>query len=267
MIDGVAWLFCPADRPDRIAKAAERADVVILDLEDGVAPSDRGTARAALRRHPLDPQRTIVRINPVGTVDHERDLTAMADTGYTTVMLAKAEAVEQAEALAPVRVVALCETPLGVINAPAIATAGNVAALMWGAEDLIAALGGTSSREPGGRYRDVARHARNTVRLAAGAAGKPAVDAVYLDIADLDGLAAEAADAVASGFAAKACVHPGQIPVVRSAYRPSPETVAWAKDVLAAAATAPGAFQHQGRMIDEPLLRQARQTLARNGHD
>lgn len=267
MVDGVALLFCPADRPDRFGKAGEHADVVILDLEDGVAPSDRGAAREALRRHPLDPKRTIVRVNPVGTADHKRDLKALADTSYTTVMLAKAETVGQAAALAPVRVVALCETPLGVINAPSIAAVGNVEALMWGAEDLIAVLGGTSSRDSGGRYRDIARHARNTVLLAAGAAEKPAVDAVYLDIADLAGLAVEADDAAASGFAAKACVHPSQIPVVRSAYRPTPEAVAWAKDVLAAAETAPGAFQHQGRMIDEPVLWQARQTLARSGRD
>lgn len=264
MVDAVAWLFCPADRPDRLGNAAERAELVILDLEDGVAPNDRGAAREALRSHPLDPRRTIVRVNPVGSADHRRDLAALVDTGYTTVMLAKAETADQAAALAPLRVVALCETPLGVINAAALAATVNVDGLMWGAEDLIAGLGGTSSRDPAGRYRDIARHARNAVLLAAGAAGKLAIDAVYLDIADLDGLAAEASDAAACGFDAKACVHPRQIPVVRTAYRPTPEAVAWARDVLALSRSTPGVFQHQGRMIDEPLLRQARRTLARS---
>ena len=102
-------------------------------------------------------------------------------------------------------VIALCETTKGVINAGTIAEAPNVVALMWGAEDLVASLGGTSSRFPDGRYRDVATHARSTVLLAAGGNGKAAVDSIYANIPDLEGLRAEAADAVASGFTAKAC--------------------------------------------------------------
>ena len=263
MPDGVAWLFCPADRPERFDKAAERADVVILDLEDGVSPTDRQQARCAVRDHPLDPHCTIVRVNPFGTADHAEDLAAVAATTYRTVMLAKTESADQAAALAPLRVVALCETPLGVLNAPAIATVENVDALMWGAEDLVVALGGTSSRDATGGYRDVARHARAAVLLAAAAAGKDALDAVYLDIIDLDGLAVETAAAVASGFAAKVCIHPSQVPVVRNSYRPSVHDVAWARDVLAAARSARGVFRFQGRMIDQPLLRQARRTIAR----
>ena len=88
---GPAWLFCPADRPERFEKAAAAADVVILDLEDGVAAKDREAARAALIDTPLDPDRTVVRINPSATADHQLDLEALSRTNYTTVMLAKTE--------------------------------------------------------------------------------------------------------------------------------------------------------------------------------
>jgi citrate lyase subunit beta/citryl-CoA lyase len=260
----VAWLFCPADRPERYAKAAAAGDVVILDLEDGVAPDNRRTAREALIAHPLAPERTVVRINPAGTKDHLSDLTALRETEYTRVMLAKTESAAQVAALAPLQVLALCETPRGVLNALEIAEARNVVGLMWGAEDLIVGLGGDSNRFPDGRYRDVVRHARSTVLLAAGATGKLAIDSVYLDIHDHDGLAAESADAAHVGFGAKASIHPGQMDVIRHAYRPEPDQVAWAERVLAAAQGAFGAFALEGRMIDEPVLRQARAILARS---
>ena len=86
---GPAWLFCPADRPERFEKAAAAADVVILDLEDGVAAKDREAARTALVDTQLDQDRTVVRINPSATSDHQLDLEALSRTSYTTVMLAK----------------------------------------------------------------------------------------------------------------------------------------------------------------------------------
>lgn len=261
MICGAAWLFCPAHRSERIAKAAALADVVILDLEDGVPEEHGDLARKHLRTHPLDPRRTVVRIHGVDSPQHELDLRAVAETPYLTVMLAKTESAAAAIALAPLRVVALCETPLGVLNTPQIASAGNVDALLWGAEDLIAALGGTSSRSAGGTYRHVAMHARTTVLLAAAAAGKVAIDAVYLNFKDASGLAAETADGAASGFAAKACIHPDQLTIVRKAYVPSGELLAWAKEVLSAATG--GAFQLDGEMIDRPLVEQARMIMAR----
>jgi citrate lyase subunit beta/citryl-CoA lyase len=261
-LPGPALLFCPADRPDRFAKAAAAADGVILDLEDGVAAEDRPRARAALRETLLDPARTLVRINPAGTEDHALDLAALADTPYDLVMLAKTESAEQVRALAPRPVLALCETPAGVLAAPAIAAAENTAGLMWGAEDLLAALGGRSSRTADGAYRPVAAHAAAAVLLAAGAYQRPAVDAVYLNIADLDGLTREARDAADSGFAVKACIHPRQVEVVRAAFRPTPDEVAWAERVVAAAADAPGVFAFEGRMVDAPLLRHAEHILA-----
>ncbi|MBO1267374.1 CoA ester lyase [Arthrobacter sp. PO-11] len=269
---GPALLFCPADRPERFGKAAERSDAVILDLEDAVAPADKQRARGAILAQlgsegesaELDPSRTIVRINPAGTEEFTKDLHCLAHTPYRTVMLAKAESAAQLRELAGYRVVALCETAKGIVNAAAIAAEPNVVALMWGAEDLIASLGGTSSRTDDGGYRAVALHARSTVLLAAKAAGKEAIDAVYVDIPDLEGLAAESRDAVASGFGVKACIHPSQVAVVREAYAPSPEALAEAKELLAAAAAAgSGVFQFKGKMIDGPILKHAEATLRR----
>ena len=271
---GPALLFCPADRPERYRKAAARADAVILDLEDAVAPGDKQRARGAIlaqvgsagEEPELDPSRTIVRINPAGTEEFEKDLHCLAHTPYRTVMLAKAESADQLKALAGYQVVALCETALGVLNAPAIAAAPNVVALMWGAEDLLATLGGTSSRTDDGGYRAVALHARSTVLVAARAFGKQAVDAVYVNIPDTDGLAAEAADAVASGFSSKACIHPTQAAVVREAYAPSDADVAAAAELLDAAAEAgSGVFRHHGKMIDGPILKHAESILRRAG--
>ncbi|WP_420110081.1 HpcH/HpaI aldolase/citrate lyase family protein [Mycolicibacter arupensis] len=263
MSTGPAWLFCPADRPERYGKAAAVADVVILDLEDGVAAADRPAAREALRSTPLDPERTVVRVNPAGTEDQARDLEALAGTAYTTVMLAKTESADQVAALAPRKVVALIETPRGAVFCAQIAAAQECVAMMWGAEDLVAAMGGGSSRHADGRYRDVARHVRSSVLLAASAFGRAALDAVYLNIGDLDGLKAEALDGAAVGFAATVCIHPSQIAVVRDAYRPAPERVDWARRVLAAAQTERGVFAFEGQMVDSPVLRHAEAILRR----
>ncbi|MBB2966890.1 aldolase/citrate lyase family protein [Leifsonia aquatica] len=263
---GPALLFCPADRPDRYAKALERADAVILDLEDAVDPSRRPAAREALAASRLDPARVIVRVNPAGSDDHDADLAALEMTPYRAVMLPKAERAADLGAFDGMDVIALCETAAGVVAAPELARAANVLALMWGAEDLVASLGGTSSRHPDGTYRDVARHARSAVLLAAGAAGVHAVDTVHLDIADLDGLRAEAEDAVAVGFAATACIHPGQVETVRTAYRPTPEEVARARELLAAAEEAGGGvFRFAGAMVDGPVLAHARAVVRRAG--
>lgn len=260
---GPAWLFCPADRPERFAKAAAAADVVILDLEDGVAAADRPAARAALQRTPLDPARTVVRVNPAGTADQAADLEALSHTAYTTVMLAKTESAMQVAALAPRQVIALAETPRGVVFAAEIAAADNTVAMMWGAEDLVAGLGGGSSRRADGGYRDVARHARSAVLLAAAAFGRIKLDAVHLDIADLDGLRAEACDGAAVGFNATVCIHPSQVPVVRDAYRPAEKQIDWARRVLAAAQSERGVFAFEGQMVDSPVLRHAEAILRR----
>ncbi len=166
-------------------------------------------------------------------------------------MLAKAESPDDVATLSPWSVFALCETPAGILNAAAIAAAPNLVGLMWGAEDLLAGIGGRSSRRPDGQFVDVARHARSVVLLAAKAADRLAIDAVFTDIANLDGLAAEADAAAGSGFDFKACIHPSQAPVVRRAFRPTAAEIERAQRIIAAA-TGTGAVALDGQMIDAP---------------
>lgn len=261
---GPALLFCPADRPERYASALTKADGAIIDLEDAVLPAAKAAARRALVDADLDPERVIVRVNGTDSDDFAADLAALAETRIRTVMVAKAEDASALDAFGGrYDLIALCETARGVQAAPELARHPRVTALMWGAEDLVASLGGTSSRDADGRYRDVARVARAQVLLAAGAAGIAAIDAVHLDIGDVSGLAREAADAAASGFGATACIHPQQVAVIREAYRPDPQLVSWAQGVLASAEGERGVFRHDGRMIDEPVLRHARSILQR----
>ncbi|MCV7255006.1 CoA ester lyase [Mycobacterium hackensackense] len=262
MLDNVgpAWIFCPADRPERFAKAAASADIVILDLEDGAG--DKPTAREAVVNTPLDPARTVVRINPHGSEDQRLDLEALKRTGYTTVMLPKCEAAEQVSALAPLDVVLIIETPLGALKVTETAAVPNTVGVMWGAEDLFGSLGGTANRFPDGTYRGVADHVRSQSLLAAKAFGKLALDSVYIDIKDLDGLRRETDDAVAVGFDIKVALHPNQVPVIRDGYAPSVEQVDWARQVLAAAADQRGAFAFDGTMVDAPVLRRAERIVA-----
>ena len=257
---GPALLFCPADRPERFAKALERSDAVILDLEDAVAPNAKAAARGAVIESELD----AVRVNPPGTDDFVSDLATLSQTDYRRIMVAKSESPKRLQKIDQrFEVIALCETAKGVAQVERIAALGNVSALMWGAEDLVASIGGTSSRKPNGRYRDIARYARSRVLLAAAARGKAAIDAVHLDISDTKRLAIEAADAAASGFAATACIHPSQVAIIRDAYRPDDASTAWARGVLAAAEGERGVFTYEGRMVDEPVLRHARALLRR----
>jgi len=189
---GPALLFCPADRPDRYDKAAARADTVILDLEDAVAPADKDTARDAVGAAlPHLGPGTIVRINAADTGWFADDVAMLRAAGHGWVMLPKAARAEDLDRLDGFRVLAICETAAGVLNAPGIARHRACAAVMWGGEDLVADLGGRRSRNAAGRYYPVVEHARLTVLLAAAAAGKLAVDSVHIDIGDLDGLTRE----------------------------------------------------------------------------
>lgn len=262
---GPAVLFCPGDRPERFAKAAASADAVIIDLEDGVGPGNKGLARRALseRLGDLDLRRTLVRINPPHTEQGRQDLDTLAGVSPAAIMVPKAEDAGTIAALAPLPVVALCETPSGVLAARELAAAGNCIALMWGGEDLIAGIGGQRSRRPDGSYLPVVVHARSSILLAAAAEGIAAWDGVYLAIDDHEGLAGEAQDAVAMGFAAKVAIHPSQVPVIRAAYGAGTERLAWARALIeASAAEGHGVFRFQGQMVDGPLIAQARAIVA-----
>jgi citrate lyase subunit beta/citryl-CoA lyase len=260
---GPAYLFCPADRPDRYRKAADRADFVIIDLEDAVAPSNKVAAREALANNPIDPDNVIVRINALTSPQSLEDLDVLISLKYRRMMVPKAEDAAAIGNMTGFEVIALCETARGVLAAPEIAAVPTVVGLMWGAEDLIVSLGGRSSRHEDGSYVDVAAHARSTVLIAAGAVGMPAIDSVYLAIDNETGLAQETRDAAMSGFTAKACIHPRQVGMVRQAFRPSSAEVDYAQRVVDAVRTDSVAIV-DGRMVDEPLLRQAQAILGHN---
>lgn len=261
---GPAWLFCPADRPDRYPKALAAADVVILDLEDAVAPDKKPIARDALRAivadGVFDTERTVVRINGADSPEHQADVRLVDELSLPRVMLAKTEDPQQVRAL-QCEVVALVETVRGLERAAALAEPDNVLAMMWGADDLVASMGGTSSRHADGSYRDLARYARTRVLVAAKAAGRLALDAVHMDIADTAGLATECEDAVASGFDATVAIHPGQLAVIRSAYTPAPERIDWAQRLFARVGDDRGVTTFEGRMVDGPIYRQAERVL------
>lgn len=261
---GPAWLFCPATRSDRYAKALAQADVVISDLEDAVAPQDKEAGREALRelaaQGVLDRSRTVVRINAAGTSHHRLDLALTHELDVPRVMLPKAERVRQVAEI-PHEVVALLETPRGIQKAGRLSRADNVVGVMWGADDLVAGLNGTSSRTGDGIYRDVARYARSRMLLAAKSSGRLALDAVFMDISDLDGLAAECEDAVASGFDAKVAIHPTQLSVIRTAYTPTEAQASWARRLLAHVGADRGVTTFEGRMVDGPIYQQAERVV------
>ncbi|AMB87836.1 citrate lyase [Pseudomonas agarici] len=265
---GEAILFCPGDRPERFDKALQRADRVIFDLEDSVAAHRKDVARrCVIDALPAAGKDIIVRINASMSPWYKEDVQALRDLRERSgidplILLPKAEEIQQLLALDDFQVIVLCETAKGVINAYQLAQAQNCMALFWGGEDLIADLGGRSSRDSSGNYYPVVEHARTTILLAAGQCAKPAIDAVHIDIADVDGLARESKQAVDVGFTAKACIHPSHVNVIRNAFSPSEEQRLWATQVVAAMQSTAGAVVSlNGRMIDEPLLKQALRVL------
>ncbi len=274
---GPAILFCPADRPDRYSKALERADSVIVDLEDAVTPEKKQAARDHLREwcedprnHSIlttDPVRFIVRVNSPSSEFFIDDVELLRSTPVQAVMLPKTESPDDVDRLVAelpeVGVVALCESAAGVAQSLDIARHPAVVALMWGAEDLLVSIGGLSSRLPDGRFRDVARAARATVLLHAAACGKASIDSIYTDYSDAAGLAEEARDASGSGFTLKACIHPTQCEIVQKAYAPSSEEVRYARDLLEAIGESRGATSFRGTMVDDPLIRHAENVLRR----
>src|SRR5690606_6463715 len=155
--------------------ALRKADAAILDLEDAVLPDAKPTARGNLIDADVDPDRVIVRVNAPGTDAFAADLATLGQTDFRTVMVAKTESPESLDVFDErCSRVALCETAGGVHAADRIAAHPRVVAMMWGAEDLVASLGGTASRRADGAYRDIARYARARVLLEAGAHGKAA---------------------------------------------------------------------------------------------
>ena len=263
------YLFVPAARPDRIDKAlASAADAIIIDLEDAVAPADKGPARAALAtwleaaERPLD--RLLLRINDESTPWHADDLALAARYRWQALMLPKAERPEQilrvADGLAAgVAVVPLVESAAGVLNVVELARTPGVQRLAFGTLDYALDLG--LSGDERGFIEPSTR-----IALASRVAGIAApIAGVTPDIHDPVRLVDEFAFARAFGFTSKLCVHPQQIEPLHRALTPTIEEIHWARRVLAAVEGSTGAVQVDGKMVDRPVLEKARRILSRQG--
>ena len=256
------FLFVPADRPDRWAKAfAAGADAVILDLEDGVAASAKPGARRALRegRDAIEaaPCPILVRVNARSSDDYSLDLDAVRDLGLAGVMLAKAETaadVEATSAATGAPVVALIETARGLAAARLIAAA--CARIAFGSIDFAADLG--TAHTPA-----ALASARSELVLASRLADRPApIDGVTTSVKDPDLVRADAAHACELGFSGKLLIHPAQIAPAMDGFRPSDDDVAWAERILSARG-ALGAAAVDGAMVDAPVFLRAEQILRR----
>ena len=259
------WLFVPGNRPERFDKAAVAgADVVILDLEDAVAPSDKDAARERVAAWLTgSPVPCAVRVNAAGTDWHLADLDAVAATGPALVMLPKADGAEVVARVLDAlphgsAIVALVESARGVLGAADLARAPGVARLAFGSYDLAAELGVDPDHAP------ALTGARSALVLAAAAAGlNGPVDGVTGDVRDSARLTADVAAAAALGFTGKLCVHPSQVAPSAAALAPTREESAWAERVLAAVdERSDGVVLVDGRMVDAPVVARARRIRA-----
>jgi citrate lyase subunit beta/citryl-CoA lyase len=281
-----SWLFVPGDSEKKLAKVAGcGADVVIVDLEDAVAPQAkamaRGMAREWLSGHRGRPFQRWVRINALDTPLWREDALAVIGAAPDGIVIPKAAGPAQLQVLsgelhdferrngiAPgsTRLLPLVsETPTAALAvAEYLATRlPRLAGLTWGAEDLSAAIGATRKRHADGSWTDVFRMVRAQVLLAAHACGVAAIDTLHADFRDAVGLERVARESHADGFAGMLAIHPDQVAVINAAFMPTDEEVAEARRIVAAFSAAPnaGALQLDGRMLDQPHLEQARRHL------
>lgn len=270
-------LFVPGDRPDRMEKAlGVGADALILDLEDAVAPAAKPEARrqvaAFVAAHPG--VALWVRINPLDGAQVALDLDALAGVEPTGIVLPKSEGGASVAQLSGLldqggntasKILAIAtETPAAIFGLGSYGGQDRLAGLTWGAEDLPAAIGASTSREEDGRYTPPYELARSLCLFGAAAAGVAPIETVYPAFRDRDGLAAYAARARRDGFTGMMAIHPAQIEVINDAFTPSAAELDHARAVIAAfdANPAAGALSLDGRMIDRPHLVQARRIVA-----
>jgi citrate lyase subunit beta/citryl-CoA lyase len=276
-------LFVPADSERKLARGLESgADALILDLEDSVAASNRPVARRQAREflgaHGSERIRRYVRINPLASGLALDDLAATIAGRPDGILLPKclpedlrtsdhylaAFEVASGVEVGATRIIAIAtETPAGIFALGGYAgVSPRLEAITWGAEDLSACIGG-SNRTIEGEYDGPYKLARSLCLLAASAAGVIAIDTIYTDFKDDDGLRAECLAARRSGFAAKMAIHPAQLATINQAFSVSPAEREWAERVIAAFAANPdsGTLALDGRMIDKPHLVLARRLL------
>lgn len=284
-----SWLFVPGDSPAKMEKAlGVGADALILDLEDAVAPARKPEARTAVRdflaaqRGASDGPELWVRINPLSSGFADDDLAVVGEALPVGIMLPKPDSAQdvmilgtrlsELEARAgrrgpPVRILPIAtETPIALFRLDGYASAGpRLAGLTWGAEDLSAAIGAVSARDEAGRLTPLFELARSLTLAGAAAAQVEAIETVYPDFRDLDGLRAYAVRGRRDGFTGMMAIHPSQVAVINAVFSPSDAELNHARRIVEAFAANPdaGALQLDGRMIDTPHLTHARRLLAK----
>ncbi|MBB5142113.1 HpcH/HpaI aldolase/citrate lyase family protein [Desulfovibrio intestinalis] len=274
------FLFMPGNNPGMLASAqCLGADVVIFDLEDAVAQTEKDAARI-LVSHALTELRpqgvgVTVRINGLDTPYWQADMEAVVAAGTDFVMVPKIESADQmlqvttgiesarqkCGSTATVKALAIIETPLGLENAHAIASASKILhGILLGAEDFTASMGAQRTADGA----EIA-YARSRLLTACKAAGVLAIDTPFPFVADLERLEKDAAFAVQLGFDGKAVISPHHVHRVNQAFMPAPEKVNWAQRVMAAARKASeegkGAVSLDGMMIDLPIIKRAERIL------
>lgn len=279
-----SYLFVPGNRPERFAKAlASGADALILDLEDSVPAAEKPAAREAVAHWLATTTPTVpvwIRVNPLASMLHLDDLQLLTRVRPAGLVLPKCEGMD--DVLWFDKVLTEFERRAGwphrsvLVMAIATETARGMqrihtfdhamprlAGILWGAEDLAAALGVRRLRDAEGNYLSPALRARDSALLASHACGIAAIDAVYTGLDDPEGLAAETRAHAALGFSAKAAIHPAQIAVIHEALRPSADDIAWAHEVVAELQDgAKASGRVRGGMVDQPHLNAARRILA-----
>jgi citrate lyase subunit beta/citryl-CoA lyase len=281
-------LFVPGDSERKLAKGvASGADIIIIDLEDSVAPANKPAARAVAQGFVANLQRgknpkVYVRINDLSTGLTDDDLTAIMKARPDGIMLPKCNSGSDLENLAAklrlheaendlddgtTKIVAIMtETAIGVLSASTYGDPSpRLVGLTWGAEDLSASIGAMATRDENGRYTDVFRLARALTILTASAVEVAAIDTVFVNFRDAEGLRLECAEAARDGFTGKLAIHPDQVPVINQAFTPSAEAIDQAKAIVRAFTEAgnPGVVGLDGLMYDRPHLRRAERLLAR----
>ena len=279
-----SWMFVPGHRQRMIDKGLElNTDVIMLDIEDGVAPSEKDTARKLISealgraRLPNCPAR-FVRINAIGHPRMDADLEAVVRPGLDGLVLPKVESSADVLKVAAVldrrepalniergsvKLLVAIESPQGLLNAAAIAAcSARVIGLMFGAEDFGRELGLPTSRE--GEARDML-YARSAMVVAAASAHIQAVDGVWVDLKDTEGLWGFARQSRRLGFSGMSLIHPSQIDPINSVFSPTPEEINYARQVVKAyeeaVARGDGSISLGGQLIDRPIVERARRTL------
>jgi citrate lyase subunit beta/citryl-CoA lyase len=280
-----SFLFVPGDSERKLAKAGSiGADAIIVDLEDSVRAASRPRARELARDFIAGRDDAWLRINPVDSGEALADLQGVMQAAPSGIVLPKARSADDATRLATrldelesrygipaghTRILPLCtERPRALFSLDSyVGATPRLAGLTWGAEDLSAALGARTSRAQEGNWLPPYELARSLCLFAAAAAEVPAIDTVYTDFRDVEGLASYAARAARDGFSGMLAIHPAQVATINDAFSPSADEIRRAERIVALFRDNPGAgaLALDGEMIDKPHLVQARRIIALAG--